>query len=269
MILALCFMFAGAASANPETQPDSRAHIIVGMTPNAQFAVTCDDSLLTPDPIESDELGILTFSTDENQEGSPVTIWVGTPAPPEISNVAACAVSDTLALICWNTDRPATSQVEFGTTDSYGSTASAAGGLTTIHAVYISPLEPETLYHYRAVSMDAFDNTTKSGDYTVVTDAPHLRISNFGSSDPTTHSITVNWTTSKPADSRVVYGLDHLYGNATPLDPEFVSEHSVVVDGLQPGITYHFRAWSTDGDGQTAVSVDGVAASKWLDARVE
>jgi len=267
-ILALCFILAGTASANPETQPDSRAHIIVGMTPNTQFAVTCDDSLLTPDPIESDELGILTFSTDENQEGSPVTIWVGTPAPPEISDVAACAVSDTYALICWNTDRPATSQVEFGTTDSYGSTTIPVGGLTTIHAVYIFPLEPETLYHYRAVSMDAFDNTTKSGDYTVVTDAPHLRISNFGASDPTTHSITVNWTTSEPADSRVVYGLDHFYGNATPLDPEFVSEHSVVIDGLQPGITYHFRAWSTDADGQTAVSVDGVATTETSDLEI-
>ncbi len=268
MILAVCFIFTGATSAAPETQPDLRAHVIVGMIPNTQFAVTYDDSLLSSNPIESDELGVLTFSTNEDLEGSPVTIWIGTPAPPEISDVTTCAVSDTYALICWNTDRPATSQVEFGTTDFYGSTTNPVGGKTTIHSVYISPLEPETTYHYRTISTDSFGNTTKSGDHTVITDAPHLRIGSFGPSDATTHSITVNWTTNEAADSRVVYGLDHFYGSATPLDPEFVSEHSVVIDGLQPGTTYHFRAWSTDDDGQTAVSVDGTATTQTSDLQI-
>ncbi len=238
------------------------------MTPNTQFAVTCDDSLLYSTPVESDELGILTFATDEDMDGSPITIWIGTPAPPEISNVATCAVSDTYALVCWNTDRPATSQVEFGTTDSYGSIMSPIGSTTTIHSVYIFPLEPETTYHYRAISTDAFGNTTESGDHTVLTDAPHLRIGNLETSDPTTHSIAVNWTTNEPADSRVVYGLDHLYGSATPLDPEFVTEHSVVIDGLQPGTTYHFRAWSTDANGQTAVSADGLASTQTSDLQI-
>ncbi len=268
MILALCSAFTGAASADPATQPDVRAHVIVGMTPDTQFAVTCDDSLLYPNPVESDEFGILTFATDEDLDGSPVTIWIGTPAPPEISGVETCAVSDTYALVCWNTDRPATSQVEFGTTGSYGSIMNPIGGMTTIHSTYVFPLEPETTYHYRVISTDAFGNTTKSGDYTVFTDAPHLRIGSFEASDLTTHSITVNWTTNEPADSRVVYGLDHFYGSATPLDPEFVTEHSVMVDGLQPGTTYHFRAWSTDGDGQTAVSADGVASTQASDLQI-
>jgi hypothetical protein len=238
------------------------------MTPNTQFAVTCDDSLLYSDPVESDESGILTFTTDEDPDGSLVTIWIGTPAPPEISNVAASTVSDTYALICWNTDRPATSQVEFGATAAYGSVTDPIGGMAVVHSVCIVPLEPETIYHYRAISTDAFGNTTKSGDCTILTDAPHLRIDSFEASDLTTHSITINWTTNEPADSRVVYGLDHSYGSATPLDPEFVTEHSIVVDGLQPGTTYHFMAWSTDGNGQTAVSADGTATTQTSDLQI-
>jgi len=249
------------APALPTVQPGVNAHVIVGMTPNSSFHVTCDENPLYDDPVQSDGLGILDFVTPEDMEGSPAIIWVGVPAAPVISNVRTCTVGDTTALVCWNTDRPATSSVDYGLTSSYGMNASNAGGVTTTHFIRINGLTAETFYHFRVTSTDAFGNTSRSRDEIFVTDPPHLRISNIRIEELKAHCLTLAWTTNKLSDSRAVYGLDELCGNATPLDPELVDEHSVLIDGLTPGATYHMRAWSTDPEGQVAISTEMLATT--------
>lgn len=256
LALLIIFLQAPPAPANPSVQPGVNAHVIVGMTPNSSFHVTCDENPLYDDPVESDRLGILEFVTPEDMEGSPAIIWVGVPAAPVISDVRICATGDTTVLVCWNTDRPATSTVDCGLTSSYGMTTTGTGSVTTTHAVRLNGLEPETFYHYRVTSVDAFGNVSRSQDKTFLTDPPHLRISDLRIDELKAHCLTLAWTTNKPSDSRVVYGLDEMYGSATPLNAEFVTEHAVLIEGLEPGTTYHMRAWSTDADGQAAISRD-------------
>ncbi len=256
LTLLLILLQAPSASALPTVQPGVNAHVIVGMTPNSSFHVTCDENPLYDDPVQSDHLGILEFVTPEDMEGSPAIIWVGVPAAPVISDVRICTAGDTTVLVCWNTDRPATSTVDYGLTSSYGATVDGLGSVTTTHAVRVNGLTPETLYHYRVTSIDAFGNTSRSRDQTFVTDPPHLRISNLRIEELKAHCLTLAWTTNKPSDSRAVYGLDEMYGSATPLDPELVTEHAVLIEDLVPGTTYHMRAWSTDAAGQAAISAD-------------
>lgn len=88
--------------------------------------------------------------------------------PPVISNVQAVNITDTGAVIQWNTDEPATSLVEYGTDASYGNTATAQG-LVTSHNVPINGLAPGTTYHFRVISQDAYGNTSVSGDYAFTT----------------------------------------------------------------------------------------------------
>lgn len=261
LTLLLMLLQAPPAPALPTVQPGFHAHVIVGMTPDSSFHVTCDENPLYDDPVQSDRLGILDFVTLEDMEGSPAIIWVGVPAAPVISNVRICTVSDTTALVCWNTDRPATSSVDYGLTSSYGMSATAAGSVTTTHFVRINGLAAETLYHYRVTSIDAFGNTSRSRDDTFVTDPPHLRISNVRVEELKAHCLELTWTTNKPSDSRAVYGLDEMCANATPLDPELVSEHAILIEGLEPGTTYHMRAWSTDTEGQVAISAEMIATT--------
>jgi hypothetical protein len=258
LALLIVLIQAPPAFAIPSVQPNVNAHIIVGMTPNSAFYVTCDENPLYEDPVQSDGLGVIEFETPEDMEGSAI-IWIGVPAPPVISDVRVCTIGDTTALVCWNTDRPATSTVDYGPTSSYGMTATGTGSVTTTHAVRLNGLEPETLYHYRVTSVHAFDNISHSRDESLVTDPPHLRISDLRIEELKAHCLTLSWTTSKPSDSRAIYGLDEVYGNATALDPELVLEHSVLIEGLQPGTTYHMRALSTDADGQSAMSRDASA----------
>ncbi len=80
LTLLLILLQAPPAPAVPTVQPGVNAHVIVGMTPNSSFHVTCDENPLYDDPVQSDGLGILEFVTPEDMEGSPAIIWVGVPA---------------------------------------------------------------------------------------------------------------------------------------------------------------------------------------------
>jgi len=92
---------------------------------------------------------------------------------PTISEVSASDITETSATITWTTDEPATGEVEYGLTTSYGSTAtSPIDAFVTNHSVPLSGLDENTTYHYRVKSKDESDNEAVSGDYTFTTAAP-------------------------------------------------------------------------------------------------
>ena len=88
------------------------------------------------------------------------------PAYPEISNIQVSDVGGSWALISWNTDEPATSQVEFGLTDAYGSESPLDPVLKTSHLLQISGLDEGTLYHFRVKSLNATGGLGISKDQT-------------------------------------------------------------------------------------------------------
>ena len=91
------------------------------------------------------------------------------PSNLSISNPAATGVTLTSATMSWQTNAPATSQVEYGTTTSYGTTTTLDSTLVTSHQQSVTSLRPGTLYHYRLRSKDANNNQAMSGDLTVTT----------------------------------------------------------------------------------------------------
>ena len=74
-------------------------------------------------------------------------------------------------IISWNTDEPATSQVEFGegTGANYSSKTQEDSNLTINHIVIISALTPSKVYHIRALSKDKADNVGRSIDSVTIT----------------------------------------------------------------------------------------------------
>jgi hypothetical protein len=93
----------------------------------------------------------------------------GDETPPVISEIGASGITASTATIAWITDEPATSQVEYGLTTSYGSTTPLDSTLVTSHSVSLSELTPGTIYHYRVKSKDASENDAVSTDYTFTT----------------------------------------------------------------------------------------------------
>ena len=99
--------------------------------------------------------------------------------PPTISNVLASVADNTTVIISWETDELASSQVEYGTTDAYGSLSPStpqndpsSGTSTGVvnHSITLSGLETNTTYYYRVKSKDAAGNeATSTGDFTTGT----------------------------------------------------------------------------------------------------
>jgi peroxiredoxin len=86
-----------------------------------------------------------------------------------ISGVNASNVTDVGATISWATDKAATSQLEYGTTNAYGSTTTLDPNLNTSHSITLAGLKPSTTYHFKVKSEDATGNEATSQDQTFTT----------------------------------------------------------------------------------------------------
>ena len=180
-----------------------------------------------------------------------------TPAmiPPVISAVEA-SPGESTAAVTWTTDEPATSQVEYGLTDSYGSQTAKDTSLTSNHSMSLTGLTPETLYHYRVKSEDAAGNPSVSGDCTLTTTGSAPPVISDVSAAPSDASASVTWATNEPATSQVEYGTSTAYGSQTAKDSTLVLSHNASLTGLSPNTLYHYRVKSEDGIGNQAVSDD-------------
>ncbi|MCX6666441.1 MAG: PKD domain-containing protein, partial [Euryarchaeota archaeon] len=88
---------------------------------------------------------------------------------PEITAVNAGSITTSSATITWTTEQAANSTVEYGLTNSYG-TSTADATFSTSHSVALpSNLSSGTRYHYRTVSYDQAGNRANSSDQTFTT----------------------------------------------------------------------------------------------------
>ncbi|MBN1355112.1 hypothetical protein JXA40_02465 [bacterium] len=81
-------------------------------------------------------------------------------------------------------------------------------------------------------------------------------ISNVHTDDMTYQSATVYWTTDEPATSRVEYGIDMGLGTVVE-STEPVTDHAVLITGLDDCTTYYFKVLSTDQAGNQAEDDNG------------
>ncbi len=92
--------------------------------------------------------------------------------PPSIFNVITESATsgygvDTTAqiIVSWDTDEPATSQVEYSegiTGDSYSNSTAKDTSLSSSHVVILRDLKPSSSYYFRVVSADAASNESRS-----------------------------------------------------------------------------------------------------------
>ncbi len=86
--------------------------------------------------------------------------------PPEITNVAVTTEFNS-AQITWITDEPTRSNIEYGKTQSYGSTVEISV-LEETHAKGLTNLDADTTYYYKITAKDFDDNyDTYKGDFIV------------------------------------------------------------------------------------------------------
>jgi uncharacterized protein YtpQ (UPF0354 family) len=180
--------------------------------------------------------------------------------PPVISNVGSSIVTTSAATIRWITNEGSDSQIDYGTTASYGASTTLNSFLVTSHSQILFGLSARRTYHYRVKSKDAAGNIASSGDFTFTTATPQditpPVISNVGSSNVTTSAATISWTTNEGSDSQIDYGTTASYGASTVLNTSLVASHSQNLTGLAASTTYHYRVKSKDAAGNLASSGD-------------
>jgi hypothetical protein len=141
-----------AANANPVT---AHSQVLTGLLPSTLYHYRVHSTNVTGSEAIS---GDFTFTTLAQ---TPV-------AAPVISNVTATSITSSGATIKWATDQASTSQIQYGTTTSYGHTT-LNNTLVKSHSQGLSSLSSGTLYHYRVLSKNSSGVQAISGDFTFTT----------------------------------------------------------------------------------------------------
>jgi phosphodiesterase/alkaline phosphatase D-like protein len=101
----------------------------------------------------------------------------------------------------------------------------------------------------------SIDTGWNDGILTVI-DAVAPQITGLGTTSIGNTGATITWTTNEAADSQVEYGVST---NPYPLktsNASQVTSHTIVLTGLNPSTTYHYRATSKDASGNSTPSSD-------------
>jgi hypothetical protein len=78
-------------------------------------------------------------------------------------------IGSATATIFWNTYKPATTQLMYGKTTSYGQSSDLDKNLVLSHTVNLTNLQPGTTYHFRTRSVDSAGNAGSRHDLTFTT----------------------------------------------------------------------------------------------------
>jgi hypothetical protein len=101
---------------------------------------------------------VLDHVSDYSSNGSVVIDTLA----PTISGVSSTSPSSSTETISWTTNESASTTVNFGLTESLGSSTSISESITG-HSITINTLTPCTVYYYKPVSVDSAGNS-KTGD---------------------------------------------------------------------------------------------------------
>ncbi len=93
----------------------------------------------------------------------------GDVSPPVISDVEDTDITDTSALIKWNTDEPSDSMVDYGTETGVYTNSVSDPALVTSHSIPLTGLTPETTYYYIVKSTDSSGNLAQSEEHSFTT----------------------------------------------------------------------------------------------------
>jgi hypothetical protein len=193
--------------------------------------------------------GTLTNGTIRVQSDLPVRIADTT--PPAISLLSVSLPAATTATVTWQTNEPATSQLEYGLTSTYGAFSPLATALSLSHAVTLEGLTAQTTYHLRARSADAAGNLALSADVTFTTPIPDTT--------PPTGSVAIN-AGAAMANSPAVTLSFSATDNSGAVVQMRCSNDGVTYTPPEPFAT--LVSWTlTGGDGQKSVSVQFADAS--------
>jgi hypothetical protein len=192
----------------------------------------------------------------------------GDTSAPKILSLHTTNINEIDAEVIVYTNEKSIVKVDYGTTNTYGSSTTKTTDFKAFNVVKLTGLTANTTYHYKVTVEDKSGNTKTSGDRMLktdaVVDATAPVISNVQVTAITNASATITWTTNENTDSKVEYGTTNTYGtNST--DASLVTNHSRVLTGLTQNTTYHYKITSKDSSNNTISSADATFKTLYTD----
>jgi len=184
-----------------------------------------------------------------------------TQSAPSAQSVSASSIGLTSAYVNFTIYNGSSVNVQYGSTTSYGGSVAQSTSNTSDGATYSVPLTgltDGTIYHYRLVMSDASGNTYNSDDYTdlVTLTRPKIstvRLSQVAGTAQTT--ILVTWKSNTPISSIVtVWPEENKSLVKDNVNVAFVSDHSMIIKGLEPVTNYLLVVKGRDKIGNEAIS---------------
>ncbi len=189
------------------------------------------------------------------------TLPVAQTGPPIIGGVSVRPVSSMFVMIIWVTDRPATSQVRYGTKGILDLATAVDTTLVSDHRVLVGPVAPQVEYSF--VSLSACGSDTASCDpgvfeslgfLSIVLEAKAPRVTKAGVHDVQDTCAVVRWATDRPCSTWVECGRSGAPEVCCTGAALGVCGYEAVMDGLAPNTAYTYRVCAIDEAGAFATS---------------
>lgn len=182
--------------------------------------------------------------------------------PPTISSVLVSSIAYNSAVVTWTTNEPATSQVEYGTSTTYGSQTTLDISLVNSHSISLTSLSASTTYHYRVKSKDSSSNERISSDYVFITLAITPTTDTTPPSIPTnltavavsSSQINLSWTTSTDNVGVTGYRIYRCTGSSCTPTTQIATPatNSYQDTGLSSSTAYTYKVAAYDAAGNVS-----------------
>ncbi|MCA9380431.1 fibronectin type III domain-containing protein, partial [Candidatus Dojkabacteria bacterium] len=172
------------------------------------------------------------------------------------SEVEVLSVTTRKALISWVTDRVSDSKIEYGLeSGKYFEEEVSNSAQVISHNITLNNLTPGTSYFYRVKWTDVDGNIGVSDEKSFATLPPPV-VSNVSASTITTNSAVINFRVRNATRVSLVYGTTESYGGSEEVATSTEeSQYSVRLGNLVDGVTYNYKFFLQDIDGNNNDSV--------------
>ena len=173
----------------------------------------------------------------------------------DISNLDTDASTAGEIIVRWDTNKDATTKVEWGETTGYELGVATPSGVTQTHSYTIQGLDALTVYYIKATS--EADSETDSLDARDITTGVPPTIVAIMDEVLTDTSAVVRWVTDEAVDSYIAFSTDAtspiseiVYTN--PID---TTNHQIVATDLQSNTTYYYEITAVGEYGTTVSNI--------------
>jgi len=151
------------------------------------------------------------------------------------------------ATAVFTTDEGTTGEINWGTVGNLSNKKVTSATQTTSHSAILNNLVPLTNYEWYPVATDQAGNTSTGVTQEFTTSSIAININNISVSNVGGTSSTFDWTTAVASNSIVNYGETTAYENTQGNAGELVTNHQVILSGLNSETLYHAQVSSTSG----------------------